>query len=429
MIRSVISVLLVAFSFMTMEINALNPVVVDSVTRTPMPRASVYDRYGVAIGQTDSRGRLPRITPDLYPVTLRYIGFDDRILYDRGPDTVFMTANVSELQEVVVESRQRRVLHILAYVRDYSKLMTYTDTVFLFREKMVDYMLPADSKVKFRGWTVPRVLTSRSYYRFTNQDGLDSISDEGRHHFSWSDWIGFPPEVPLTAAVRDNAVATDTVWARYTPKEIWTRNDDFVKVDVDVLADSACRKWVPGLSGFFGKGIDYERLKVSYDYDLSDSILSLRDLNRYSFAIESTGRGHEMFRFNKVDESVYVDTRADIFLMDKEFITEKEAKKWANRKFDIDDVGILQPMDAPPLTPEVESIIARVGLLDKNSVRLAVVPDQRLAGKFYGRNNYTIGRRALSFLKQLTGITSYRTHKNNRDNWRKFRNEQLKKAR
>ena len=62
----------------------------------------------------------------------------------------------------MVESRQQKVMHMLAYVREYSTLTTYTDTVFLFREKMVDFMLNTDPKVKFQGWSYPRILKSSS---------------------------------------------------------------------------------------------------------------------------------------------------------------------------------------------------------------------------------------------------------------------------
>ena len=80
-----------------------------------------------------------------------------------------------DLPEVLVESRKNSVLHILAYLREYSTMTTYSDTVFMFREKIVDYMLPVGRKSKFHGWTKPRMLTSKSYYRFSNHNGLDSI--------------------------------------------------------------------------------------------------------------------------------------------------------------------------------------------------------------------------------------------------------------
>ncbi|MDE6805737.1 MAG: hypothetical protein K2J05_02910, partial [Muribaculaceae bacterium] len=45
---------------------------------------------------------------------------------------------VRNLPEFVVESNENKYLHVLAYVREYSTLSTYTDTIFMFREKMVD---------------------------------------------------------------------------------------------------------------------------------------------------------------------------------------------------------------------------------------------------------------------------------------------------
>lgn len=72
----------------------------------------------------------------------------------------------TELPEVVVVSKNNKVLHMLAYLREYSTMTTFTDTVFLFREKMVDFMLPSRG-IRYKGWKTPRVLTSRSYFRFT----------------------------------------------------------------------------------------------------------------------------------------------------------------------------------------------------------------------------------------------------------------------
>ena len=113
-------------------------VVADSTTGVPLPNASVYDRNGRAVGITDGKGSLPRIARDRYPITIRYIGFEERrVEADGCRDTVFLRENVSELPELTVESKKHRLLHILAYVREYSTLATYTDTVFLFREKTV----------------------------------------------------------------------------------------------------------------------------------------------------------------------------------------------------------------------------------------------------------------------------------------------------
>lgn len=420
--------ILLVFVFISSEAWAYNVVVADSVSHVPLPNASIYNGKGDAIGISNHRGVLPKIPRDNYPITIRYIGFNEKTVAEEIPDTIFLSENASELPEVVVETRRHRVLHMLAYIREYSTLSTYSDTVFLFREKMVDYMLPSDDKVKFKGWSVPRILTSKSYYRFTNSNGLDSVSDTGRHHFSWSDWIGLVPKTGLPARLKGMVTAKDTLLGKYSPTETWMRNKDLVSVDVDVLADTVSRKWVPNLAGFFRKGIDFERFKVKYDCKnvIGDSI-SAFDLAGYSFNIESNGRGHEMFRFNKINEPVFVSTQADVYVLDKEYITVKEARKWNKRRFDVDEVGIYEPLEAPALAPSTLALIDRVNKLDKNSVRLDFTPDKRMIGKYSGRRNYKIGHRALSLLKDVTGITLLKSHKNFNGNWNKLREKQLKK--
>lgn len=158
------------------------------MSRLSLPSASVFDRDGGGI--THSDGKVPYVSPAEFPVTIRYLGYWEKTVPICGNDTIFVEENSTELSEVIVESPGRKVLHILAYVREYFVLTTYTDTVFLFREKMADYMIPSDDKGSFLGWSNPRVLSLKSYYRFTNSDGLDSVSDHCSHHFSWADWVG-----------------------------------------------------------------------------------------------------------------------------------------------------------------------------------------------------------------------------------------------
>lgn len=415
-------------SILQMETLAFNVVVVDSITRIPLPNASIYDRNGVAIGMSNNKGVLPKLSKDSYPITIRYLGFQEKTVIEESPDTISLFENVSELPEVVVESRRHRVLHILAYVREYSTLTTYTDSVFLFREKMVDYMLPTDEKSKFKGWSTPRILTCKSYYRFTNENGLDSVSDASHYHFSWSDWIGLAPKVSLPTKLRNTKAATDTLHGKYSPTEIWNRINDRLTINIDVLADTTSRKWVPNIAGFFRQNLDFDKFKVTYNYNnIVGDTVTILDLTGYSFDIESRGRGHEMFRFNKLNEPFFVSTTAEVYILDQEFISVKEAKKWDKRDFDIDEIGILEPMEAPDLSSSIFSLIDRVNRIDKDSIRLDLQPDHRMISNNLGRKNFKIGRRALFLLKQVTGVTLYKSHKNFNKNWDSFRKGQIKK--
>lgn len=403
-------------------------VVADSATHVALPNASVFDCRGKAVGMTDDRGRIPHAPSSSYPLTVRYIGYNDLTVESASAsDTLFLSENFEALPEVMVETTRKKVFHILAYVREYSTLSTNTDTVFLFREKMVDYMIVPDRKIRFNGWTSPRVLTSRSYYRFTNDQGLDSVSDKSNHHFSWSDWIGIVP-ARLPRALSGVEEGVDTLHGKYSPVETWRRDGSRVSVEVDVLASGQGRRWVPNITGFFRKNLEFDNFRVRYDYDnvAADSILA-SDISGYSFNIESNGRGHDMFRFNRHDEPFYVSTSAEVYILDRELIPVKEARKWAGRKFNTEETGIFEPMAAPALSPEIIALIYRVNSIDSDRIRLDMIPDQRLISKTTGRNNFRIGQRALSLLKMLTGVTYYKSRKNIHRNWKNSRLEWLER--
>lgn len=414
-----ITVAIVLFAFMA-EAQGRNAVVADSVTRLPLGSASVFNSQGSLIGICNSKGRTPYIPANSYPITVRYLGYKERRV-EAPADTIFLQESVSELDEVLVETRERKVLHVLAYMREYSTLTTYTDTVFLFREKMVDYMLTPDRKTRFRGWSKPRVLKAKSYYRFTDVQGLDSVSDECRFHFSWSDWMGVGPVAKLPKKLRGGGCGSDTIYGRYSPTETWTKNDDRVIVDINVLADTTSRKWVSNLSGFFRNDLDFENFRVRFNYDnvTGDSVCPM-DLTGYSFNIESNGRGHGMFWFNKVDEPFFVSTYAEVYILDKEYITVKEAKEWDNRKFDAGEIEILEPEGAPALQPAIEELVERVNNVDKEGVRLNVTPDHRLMSKRSSARNFQVGRRALFLLKGLLGISRHKLKKHIDRQWKEM---------
>ena len=82
-----------------------------------------------------------------------------------------------------------------------------------------------------------------------------------------------------------------------------------------------------------------------------------------------------MFMFHKVDEPFFVSTEADVYVLDKEFITVKEAKKWYAWKFDEEEIDIYEPQDAPALALTSGRLIARVDNIDGNRVRLDFTPE------------------------------------------------------
>lgn len=419
------------YAFVTLLLAASNaegltrhPIVADSLTHEPLANASVFGHNGVFIGTSGLNGSITCAAPSDYPITVRYMGYRERTVEASTADTVFMQESMTELPEVTVSSRRKRMLHVLAYVREYSTLSTYTDTVAMFREKMVDFMLPDDRRSRYRGWRNPRVLNAKSYYRFSNSSGLDSVSDRCNHHFTWADWVGILPPVRVPAALVDSGSATYTSRGKYSQSESWVKSSGKIAVDIDILADTANRRWAPDFHYFFKTGVEFELFKLRLNYaNASDSLISPIDLTGYSFNIESRGRARGMFLFNRPDEPFFVTTYSEVYVLDKEFIPISEAKRWERNKPAGSEIGIYESPDAPRLHPDILRLIARVDGIEHDQVRLNITPDSRLAGQPAPRRNF--GQEVLQRLKGMFGIDNIAGKKKQEKHWRDFRRKRV----
>lgn len=402
-------------------------VVVDSVTSLPLASASVFDKNGKFMGASSSKGVIAFVSRSDFPINVRYIGFKEKMIEDSELDTIFMQESITELPEVIVASKQRKMLHILAYTREYSTLSTYTDTVSMFREKMVDFMIPDDDGNRNKGWRNPRVLNSKSYYLYTNSEHLDSVTDRCNYHFTWSDWVGIlpPTELPEKLALSD--ITTDTLYGKYSPREIWFKNEDRVRLNVDVLADRRSRKWVPNFGQFFQNNVDFDRFTLQLNYNnVIGGMLNPSDLSGYSFNIESRGRGHGMFKFNKVDEPFYVTTYTEVYILDKEYITMKEARKWERNLSAGEKLDIYVSPDAPPLDDATLQLIARVDTINHKGVQQTLAADKMMIGREEIKRNF--GQRALREIKGWFGIDYIVGTRKKKKEWQDFRMNQLRKS-
>lgn len=333
---------------------------------------------------------------------------------------------VTELPEVTVSTSKKLMLHVLAYVREYSTLTTYTDTVTLFREKMVDFMLPIGSKVKYPGWKIPRVIKSESYFQFTDANGLDSVSDTSRHIFSWSDWMGLPPDAYLPKSFQKGTAVTDTVFGKFSPTEIWHRKGDDISLEVNVLADTLSRRWVPNLRPFFrDENVEFENFKMKLNYsNVLDKRLQRRDLMKFTYTVDAKGRGHSMFRFNRRDENYYATTEGEMYVLDLEYISEKEAKKWGKGEYDSTETEIIMPSDAPPLSDETLALIDRVQHIDKRFEIIRSAPDRNLL-RIERKRNW--GQNALRYIKNITGISDFNAERKRNKEYNKLRDAYKKR--
>lgn len=77
-IRYFTTALSLLFSIISMELWASEVIVVDSATNVALPNASIYNKDGTPVGLSNSKGVIPKIARSRYPITVRYLGFNDK---------------------------------------------------------------------------------------------------------------------------------------------------------------------------------------------------------------------------------------------------------------------------------------------------------------------------------------------------------------
>lgn len=288
---------------------------------------------------------------------------------------------VSELPEVFVYPEDRPVLHLNGYIREYSTLTSWSDTVFLYREKMVDFMLPSRKIRNFQGWDKPRLLASKSYYRFTNCHGLDSVSDNFGTHFSWSDWMELPGPVAMAEKLRSQTSGTDTVRDRFAVSRIWEKQDENASVNINLLADTLNQAWLPSFSHSYINRVDFDKVNVGFSYEDADTdVLTPEQLTGCTMHIKSQGRGYDLSRTFRTLGPVQVETKAELYFTDKQYITLKEARKLAKKQPQLTAQDIVAPPQAGRPSESISQLMAKVDHIDHDAIRMGIVPDQRLAG-------------------------------------------------
>lgn len=378
-----LAALLILFLFIEIDVYGQSGIVsvADEVSGEPIEEALVYDKQGKLVGYTSKEGALPALAHSAYPLTVRCIGYETCVISTPSVRKVLMRRKNYELPEVVVNSKDKQVLHLLGYVREYSTLATYTDTVFLFREKTVDFMLPSKRVKHFKGWRSPRVLSSKSYYRFTGADGLDSVSDNCNTHFSWSDWVDIPAGVHLNRKCKRPGTVVDTVPGHRSASQIWKRDSDKVSISINVLADTLNRQWVNRLKRYHMGVTDFYRMDLKYEFeDVDEDTILPEQLHKFAFQIESDGRGFRLPHLAGVEREAYVETKAEVYIIDKTYMSEADARKWEKKAPNYAEVGILIPEEAALYPADVSNMVERVGRVDKDLIRRRVIPDKRLAG-------------------------------------------------
>ena len=113
-----------------------------------------------------------------------------------------------------------------------------------------------------------------------------------------------------------------------------------------------------------------------------------------------------------------MSTYGEVYMLDKEYVTMKDARRWERLRTGTSDLEIYEPAEAPGLQPSIIELMARVNAIDHDGVRLDFTPDERLAGR---KVHLNLGQQVMSRVRQLLGLDEVNARRKWKRQWRQFR--------
>lgn len=305
--------------------------VVDSSDRLPLAAATVFSANGSIIGLTDDNGTFTAASDNVYPLTVRYLGYDAAKV-GKDATVVEMSPSSLTLGEITVTPADRPVMHVTFYVREYASGATPTDTMIFFNEHMADTFVSTIEKVKgFKEQSHPRFLSSNLYTRLADSSGLDScfVPDKRNNDLCFDMLLNIPYSKARIDVDSLTDVYRDSVVGKYGLQKTLKLQNGILYLHKDALADYEGHKYSPSILKLLGMTADFTDISVSMAYRANDSgEFDSANALLYTLAIKLTGRGR-LFKhyFNTHGNPIDIYNYYELYPVDIQYLTVEEAKQ------------------------------------------------------------------------------------------------------
>lgn len=293
------------------------------------------------------------------------MGYASLQILKPAEDDVKMILQEYELPELVISPGARPLLHLTGYMRELTSVLSSSDSVTIFKESVVDFLVLVE-KTKVKGWNKARELASKTYVRMSNSSGLDSVSNS--HEYEFMLWGNRKSLIPSAAKIPDNIKGTevtcDTVMGKYYPKIIWLKNGDVTRWYGDALANEKNHVTSPWALKLFGLTTDVTEISENFVFETPDGdFIGPSDLRQVSITIDMLAKGKLFKKTLDSSSPVNVRTYMELYLTDREFLSEEEGKSLKKEIPTIESSDILAPTNANPLHPAIMRTVERVNSL------------------------------------------------------------------
>lgn len=246
--------------------------------RQPIAGAIIFDKTGIIKGSTDEKGQIPHIGTEDFPLTVKCLGYNNTLINEAN-DSVFLETMRLPLREIVITPGDRPVTRFLGYGREYMCYATPTDTMQAFTECILEIFI-GDKKLKgFKksDSNKPRIRGAKTYKRFTDNKGKDSISTKNNGMLT-DKWFTIKKQISESEALRSGS-RQDVVQGKFGPKTVMIRTDEFFKINEDNLADYKGHRWSPPILKVLGMTTEFSEMKDAYAFSVNETgTYTLEDL-------------------------------------------------------------------------------------------------------------------------------------------------------
>lgn len=337
--------------------------IVDINDSSPIAGATVIGKSGMILGQTNDVGQIGLDADKEFPITIRCIGYDPLTITE-AIDSVGLTPAAFKLNEVVVSPKERPIMRVLCFAREYCSGITGSDTLQMYTEHMAEAFV-TDGKVKgyHKYDATPWPKATKRYARFANTGGLDSVarpkSDDDVTFLSWFTNMAFLPALKesLPEAIC-NGAEVDSLMGKYTNKYTYKKKNGLYTVKCDMLADYKNHKWSPFFFKLIGFTTDIRDGYWSHSFSVGDSTsYGLYDFVCGTYSIHMIGKGKWLKKLFGTKYPIEMDCYVELYPVSFEHCSVEEYKEM---KDDFSRLDFVYPDNLQPLSPAIQNLVDRI---------------------------------------------------------------------
>ena len=346
------------FAAFTIQISAKVYTIADSIDNSPIVGVTFIGKSGVIAGLTDNNGSID-LNLSEFPASIKCIGYEDKTI-NGICDTIWMQPLSYELKEIIVTNKERPVIRVLSYVREYSSGISGKDTLQLYCEYMAESFLAYEKTKGYKSCDAKLTAKGVKRYARISKDGIDSIFcpsyKDDITDLSWFDFIAFIPTDKDTNIPEKiiRGAETDTIHGKYGPKFMFKKKNGLFTKTADVLSDKKDRKWSPWIFKLLGMTVDIESgtWTLSFNDNGTDK-LSIYDFNRGCYNIHLTGRGKWLKKAFGTKEPIEMNTYIELYPVE---ITHCSIAEYKEAKDDFTAIPFIYPDKIQPLSPAIQNL-------------------------------------------------------------------------